>query len=390
MSTIVVTLQRVLPASLSLGDPSPEIVLTLAPYVRGASAYEVAVAQGFVGDEAAWLLSLVPEADSALMDAHLAADDPHGDRAYADSLTTSPGGSNGQVQINIAGAFGGDPALTFDSSLLKIGEVAADGGGIAIPGDAGGAWLWTLQQHSAIDYVLMFEANNGAMKWLDANRAVVAHRNDIPFVFSTGVSSAPNTSISRVSDGVVGIGTGAAGSVNGDLSLRTLNASGAVVMPQAPDGGGTADTGLYFGSHATNRPAIIGFNSSLYFRTEGLVALMVQFGYGGGGPACMLQLDGTYGVLGFAHGSTPNGGPDAAIGSNAAGVLEVNNGRTTGTGGAFRDMKLRALTMTGPLTHAQYTNATEPSWVNGQSFFNTDLDKLRIGGASGWETVTSV
>lgn len=42
-----------------------------------------------------------------------------------------------------------------------------------------------------------------------------------------------------------------------------------------------------------------------------------------------------------------------------------------------------------PMKPAPYTNATEPSWINGEFFFNTDLDKLRVGGASAWETVTS-
>mgnify|MGYP006349110401 CR=1 FL=1 len=44
----------------------------------------------------------------------------------------------------------------------------------------------------------------------------------------------------------------------------------------------------------------------------------------------------------------------------------------------------------GTFKPAQYTTATRPAWVNGAVIFDTDLDKLVIGGASAWEAVTSV
>jgi hypothetical protein len=44
---------------------------------------------------------------------------------------------------------------------------------------------------------------------------------------------------------------------------------------------------------------------------------------------------------------------------------------------------------TGILVLGQYTTATEPAYVKGAQFFNTTLNKMRIGGASAWETVTS-
>lgn len=59
--------------------------------------------------------------------------------------------------------------------------------------------------------------------------------------------------------------------------------------------------------------------------------------------------------------------------------------------GTRRNLELSApqVSIDGLLLPNQRTNATEPSWVNGAAYFNTDLDKLRIGGASAWETVTS-
>lgn len=37
----------------------------------------------------------------------------------------------------------------------------------------------------------------------------------------------------------------------------------------------------------------------------------------------------------------------------------------------------------------QYTTAAAPAWTVGGMYFDTTLNKLRIGGASAWETVTS-
>lgn len=71
-----------------------------------------------------------------------------------------------------------------------------------------------------------------------------------------------------------------------------------------------------------------------------------------------------------------------------ANVLEIGAEAATGT---LRQTKLigESIAFDAVAYPKQYTNATEPSFVNGGMFFNTDLDKLRIGGAAGWETVTS-
>jgi hypothetical protein len=43
----------------------------------------------------------------------------------------------------------------------------------------------------------------------------------------------------------------------------------------------------------------------------------------------------------------------------------------------------------GTVSCGQFTTATEPSYVKGAQFFNTTLNKMRIGGATAYETVTS-
>lgn len=48
------------------------------------------------------------------------------------------------------------------------------------------------------------------------------------------------------------------------------------------------------------------------------------------------------------------------------------------------------LSVTNTISFGPFTTGTEPAYVKGASYFNTTLNKLRIGGASAWETVTSV
>ena len=48
------------------------------------------------------------------------------------------------------------------------------------------------------------------------------------------------------------------------------------------------------------------------------------------------------------------------------------------------------LTMDGVFFPQQAATASAPTYVKGGMYFDTTLNKLRIGGASGWETVTSV
>ena len=65
--------------------------------------------------------------------------------------STSPGGSNTQVQFNDSGAFGGDSGLTFNktTNLLTVGASTGDGGQAKVFGDInlddGGTYTTTVQ-----------------------------------------------------------------------------------------------------------------------------------------------------------------------------------------------------------------------------------------------------
>ena len=48
------------------------------------------------------------------------------------------------------------------------------------------------------------------------------------------------------------------------------------------------------------------------------------------------------------------------------------------------------LEVNGLVKVGQYTNGTEPAYIKGAQYFNTTINKLKIGGATAWETITSI
>ena len=95
------------------------------------------------------------------------------------------------------------------------------------------------------------------------------------------------------------------------------------------------------------------------------------------------------GAIGWGwSGSAANPASNTAVAAHIidSSTIEFNNGNT----GTRRDVKLRNLIATGRIDLPQYTTATRPASVNGSMIFDTDLDKALIGGAAGWEVVTSV
>jgi hypothetical protein len=48
------------------------------------------------------------------------------------------------------------------------------------------------------------------------------------------------------------------------------------------------------------------------------------------------------------------------------------------------------LSVSGTISPQQAATASAPAYVKGAIYFDTTLNKLRVGGATGWETITSV
>ncbi|CAB4160659.1 hypothetical protein UFOVP774_10 [uncultured Caudovirales phage] len=78
--------------------------------------------------------------------------------------------------------------------------------------------------------------------------------------------------------------------------------------------------------------------------------------------------------------------------SNAA--LPVERMRIHASGGVSigntTDPGAKNLSVSGTISPQQATTAGAPAYVKGAIYFDTTLNKLRVGGATGWETITSV
>lgn len=282
------------------------LALPMQAVLRGQSAYELAVDNGFEGTQEEWLAALAASGQWADIEGKPDTFPPS-DHGHAI-------GEVAGLQAAIDEALSGWDKTTNTISVRKVTAPEANKGYLNLASDG------TVTLGNSTGERIAF--TGGYPVWLKQGEGQLA------------LGASNSLTIGADSDGVLGVkGNNFEGYC--DVKLRAL------IMPQHTDGGVTTGPGLYFGSHATNRASIHGFNSSIYHRVDGAVAAMTQYAFGGGGAALLWQFDGTIGVLGFSYGNVPNGGPDAAIGANATGRLEINNGRTTGTGGALRDLKAR-------------------------------------------------
>jgi hypothetical protein len=105
-----------------------------------------------------------------------------------------------------------------------------------------------------------------------------------------------------------------------------------------------------------------------------------------------VQPDST-GSVNFLAPSTPTdtSGPRPTLGGAAA----DNVGTAHGTVAAGDDNRITGAlqttggTMTGVFFPEQQATGSAPAYAKGGVYFDTTLNKLRVGGASAWETVTS-
>jgi hypothetical protein len=73
---------------------------------------------------------------------------------------------------------------------------------------------------------------------------------------------------------------------------------------------------------------------------------------------------------------------------NPGGLL-YDSANSSGTAGYFLSNNGSGKAVWGPIAPVQAITSKAPAYSNGALYFDTTLNKLRVGGASGWETVTS-
>ena len=93
------------------------------------------------------------------------------------------------------------------------------------------------------------------------------------------------------------------------------------------------------------------------------------------------------GLPAFRLGNTGGSGTvpfwiDVAASGTAGGAITWTN--------AFKIDASKNSTFAGTVSPQQAATASAPTYVKGAIYFDTTLNKLRVGGATGWETITSV
>ena len=79
-------------------------------------------------------------------------------------------------------------------------------------------------------------------------------------------------------------------------------------------------------------------------------------------------------LLGTAPNQVPTNGDLGTMAFQDRNAVSIAGGAISGTA----------------MSPLQATTAAAPAYVKGAMYFDTTLNKLRIGGATDWETVTSV
>jgi hypothetical protein len=202
-------------------------------------------------------------------------------------------------------------------------------------------------------------------------------------------------------------------SVTGSASIQSLTVG---------KGGGTVITNTVVGRFAlasnlvgTDNTAVGNFsqNPSTGFLNTSVGSGSLRFNTTGGGNTAMGHLGlystttGSYNTsIGYNAGNTnTTGNNNTYLGSTAVGSANNNTNETVigynavglgsnttviGNSSTTATKLFGSVTATGLIYPQQAPTATAPAYVIGAIYFDTTLNKLRVGGATGWETVTSV
>ena len=193
-------------------------------------------------------------------------------------------------------------------------------------------------------------------------------------IASTGTVSIASSTAGSASAGALvvtgGLATGAASYFGGAVTASngiTLGSGKLLLGGNGEILAGQDSGGYYFANGAgatTNVPINIGDAASLQvFRTSASAAA--------GSRRLVLGPAGTFGIGGTITNTATMLG--AAISYDNT-TVAVNT----------------AATFAGTVSPQQATTAAAPAYVKGAIYFDTTLNKLRVGGATAWETITSV
>ena len=316
------------------------------------------------------------------------------------ALPTTSGGTgltsftaNGVVYASSTSALTTSANLTFASNNLTIkgnSEVlklsyAADGGANVIAWkNTSGTTLWDIGGGVSIAQdELAFRRQGTVVMYMHSSRGVSIGNTTDPGATNlsvTGFASATSfrpTSSTIPTNGVYLPAANTLGFAINSASAVTLNS-----------------TGLGIGVSPTVKLDVLG-NTRIIQTNFVDPILNITQSAATTGNKCILNFSDGSGITAYmwAYGSAFGGSPSnsyaLAFGTNGAERMRIHASGGVSIGNNV-DPGAAGLRVSGLMYPQQATTAGAPAYVKGALYFDTTLNKLRVGGATAWETITSV
>jgi len=279
--------------------------------------------------------------------------------AFSDEVATAAQGVKADTSVQLTGAQTVAGVKTFSNNIISSGTVTS-GSDISANGLTVGRGGGNVATNTANGFVALLNNTTGSLNTATGRDAL---RNNTTGGSNTanGVSALLNntTGFSNIANGVNALRnntTGGGNTANGNDALQS-NTTGS---NNIANGGGALSSNITGSSNTAN-----GVSAGRFI--------------GDGSSATIVNNSVFLGLDTRPLGNSQNN--QIVIGHTAigAGSNTVTLGNTAITNTILR----------GAVSFAQFTTATEPAYIKGAQFFNTTLNKMRIGGATAYETVTS-
>jgi hypothetical protein len=178
----------------------------------------------------------------------------------------------------------------------------------------------------------------------------------------------------------------------GNSSVATNTAVGTSALVVNTSGSQSVAVGYEALKANTSAPqnTAVGHGSGVKYNTGGYNTVI---GWNAGGEGTT-GINNTY--VGWQSGfQVTSGNKNVIIGSYAGGAAPISSTGSNyvvlsdGDGNVRQYFNGSIAIFNGTISPVQATTGAAPTYVKGAMYFDTTLNKLRIGGATGWETVTS-
>ena len=281
---------------------------------------------------------------------------PSGRAVLANSSLTS-----GRVPYATTSGFLTDSAnLAFDGTTLTAAGLAGPHNGTVGATTASTGAFTTLTASSTLT-----ATGAGSIQGLTVGRGAGAVASNVAVGFNALAANSTGTDLVAVGQSAMRDNPpGSANTAIGANALRGTTGSQNTALGK---------NAMYFSSTGTNNTAV-GV-SALQNTSTGSQNIGIGITAGEG------ITTGFYNVV--IGGYTGSAAPISATGSNFVVLAD-------GLGNVRMYFNGSIAIFNGTISPVQATTAAAPAYVKGAMYFDTTLNKLRIGGATGWETVTSV